>query len=67
MSIQDLQKMDLPSIRNLFIEEASKYFALADREPPEALKMLRERIKLIETVLDEKKRQTTNDKNLDLA
>jgi hypothetical protein len=50
-----LRSLDLESIRNLFLKETREYLVAVNIETPEELKIRRERIKEIETVLEEKK------------
>jgi hypothetical protein len=51
-----LDQMDLVSIRNLFLTEMKNFLIALEFEPHEELKERLERIKLIDRVLEEKKK-----------
>lgn len=59
--LQELQSMDLVSIRNLFLQEMREYLMAVEVETPELLKQRIERIKLIDDVLEKKKRSLSRD------
>ncbi|HEU4470131.1 MAG TPA: hypothetical protein VFR58_03530 [Flavisolibacter sp.] len=64
--MDELEQMDLVSIRNLFLQEMREYLAVIDTETPEELSVRKARIRKIDRVLEEKKKNA-NQKNLDLV
>jgi hypothetical protein len=54
---EELERMDLTTIRNLFLQEARHFLIAVDLETREELEQRREKIKLIEEVLEEKKKE----------
>ena len=54
--LTDLKSLDLESIRNLFLNETKAYFSAQDYETADELKLRMERIKELEKILEEKKK-----------
>jgi hypothetical protein len=51
----DLNRLDLESVRNLFLKEARQYLVASQYESPEELKKRKERLNEIEKALEAKK------------
>ena len=60
----DLNQMDLVSIRNLFLEEMQYFLIALEIETPEQLRIRKQRIKEIDKVLEEKKLQFKYNKEM---
>jgi len=61
---QDLSKLSLTALRNLFFEETRIFLAALDSETAEALQTRRERIRAIDKAIDEKKKSTLKQTSL---
>jgi hypothetical protein len=64
--LPNLEDLDLPSVRNLFLQEMRAYLIAVDIETPDELAARKERIKIIDKVLEDRKR-LSNSKDLDLV
>lgn len=58
----ELMKMELVEIRNLFLAETKMLLTIIDTETPEGIRERKERIKLIDEVLEEKKKSLSEKK-----
>lgn len=55
--LDDLNQMDIKSIRKLFIKEMKSYLISLETETSDQIRIRKQRIKEIDRVLEEKKRQ----------
>jgi hypothetical protein len=59
---EDLNKMDLASIRNLFLEEMQALLFALEVETPEQLNQRKDKIRQIDFILEQKKLQAKSDR-----